>query len=73
MLGTVNCTSTVIYNFSHQHPRFRINMKATFVLATVTALAVKVAGHATFQELWVNGVDQISQLSHLVAQTVLTV
>ncbi|KAF2031779.1 hypothetical protein EK21DRAFT_62484 [Setomelanomma holmii] len=33
-------------------------MKNTFVLAGVAALASTAAGHATFQELWVNGVDQ---------------
>jgi len=47
-------------------------MKGTFVLATVTALAVKVAGHATFQELWVNGVDQISHLRDVGAEFSLT-
>ena len=35
------------------------NMKATFILASVSALATQVAGHATFQQLWVNGVDKI--------------
>jgi hypothetical protein len=47
-------------------------MKGTFVLATVTALAVKVAGHATFQELWVNGVDQISHPRDVEVQLLLT-
>lgn len=40
-------------------------MKATLVLATLTALAAEVAGHATFQDLWVNGVDQISPFNDL--------
>lgn len=48
-------------------------MKATFVLATVTALAVHVAGHATFQQLWVNGVDQISHIQGVEAHFFLTV
>jgi hypothetical protein len=31
------------------------------ILSLVTALAVqRVAGHATFQDLWVNGVDMMS-------------
>ena len=38
-------------------------MKTTFILATVSALAAQVAGHATFQELWVNGVDKISSFA----------
>lgn len=37
-------------------------MKAAIVLTTFTALAAKVAGHATFQQLWVNGVDKIRPL-----------
>jgi hypothetical protein len=38
-------------------------MKATFILASVSALAIQVAGHATFQQLWVNGVDKICSLA----------
>lgn len=34
-------------------------MKNT-LLAAVTGLAYQAAAHATFQDLWVNGVDQIS-------------
>ena len=34
-------------------------MKNTFILAGVTAFATQVAAHATFQDLWVNGKDQI--------------
>ncbi len=34
-------------------------MKVTVILASVAALATEVAGHATFQQLWVNGVDKI--------------
>lgn len=32
-------------------------MKTVAILAGVVALATRVAGHATFQQLWVNGVD----------------
>jgi hypothetical protein len=34
-------------------------MKATTILAGAIALATRVAAHATFQALWVNGVDKI--------------
>lgn len=47
-----------IFGISINHI-FRINMKATTFLAGVAALVTQVAGHATFQDLWVNGVDKI--------------
>jgi cellulase len=37
-------------------------MKNTFVLAGISAFATQVAAHATFQDLWVNGVDKIGRL-----------
>lgn len=48
---------------------FAPNMKS-FVLLLASALAVvqQAAGHAIFQDLWVNGVDKISTLAHLFAQ-----
>jgi cellulase len=33
-------------------------MKSTLVLAGITALARTAVGHATFQQLWVDGKDQ---------------
>ncbi|OTA89851.1 carbohydrate-binding module family 1 protein [Hypoxylon sp. CO27-5] len=39
-------------------------MKST-IWATVAALATKVASHATFQDLWVNGVDMITTCARL--------
>lgn len=42
-------------------PIIIVTMKSTSVLAGLAALAAqRVAGHATWQELWVNGVDMIS-------------
>lgn len=36
-------------------------MKSTFAAAALTALAARqVAGHAMFQQLWVDGTDYIS-------------
>lgn len=35
-------------------------MKSATIVTGVVALATSVAGHATFQELWVNGKDMIS-------------
>lgn len=34
-------------------------MKSTFAALVAALSATKVVGHATFQDLWVNGVDQI--------------
>jgi hypothetical protein len=36
-------------------------MKSTTIISLIAALAAQqVTGHATFQDLWVNGVDEIS-------------
>lgn len=35
-------------------------MKSTFAAALAALAAQKVAGHATFQQLWVDGTDYIS-------------
>ena len=40
-------------------------MKSTLVLAGVTAFAAQVAAHATFQDLWINGKDQICSSPHV--------
>ena len=34
-------------------------MKSTLIWVAATFAAQKVSGHATFQDLWVNGVDEI--------------
>lgn len=34
-------------------------MKSTFLCIAVTFAAQRALGHATFQDLWVNGVDEI--------------
>jgi lytic cellulose monooxygenase (C1-hydroxylating) len=36
-------------------------MKSTFVAALTALAAREVAGHALFQQLWVDGTDYISQ------------
>lgn len=46
-------------------------MRTVNILSGITALATTVAGHATFQDLFVNGKDQISILD-LNARTSLT-
>ncbi|KAH7355857.1 glycosyl hydrolase family 61-domain-containing protein [Pyrenochaeta sp. MPI-SDFR-AT-0127] len=40
-------------------------MKSTVVLASITALVKQVTGHATFQDLWVNGKDQQATCARL--------
>jgi cellulase len=40
-------------------------MKSTLVLASITALARTAVGHATFQQLWVDGKDQQSTCARL--------
>lgn len=42
-------------------------MKSAIILTGVAAFATQVASHATFQQLWVNGVDQISTPKCLVS------
>ncbi|KAG0647413.1 putative endo-beta-1 [Hyphodiscus hymeniophilus] len=37
-------------------------MKSSFILAAAALAVQQVAGHATFQDLWVNGVDEICTL-----------
>lgn len=48
-------------NFLHYSPfaTSLSNMKSALLWVTASFAAQKVAGHATFQELWVNGVDEI--------------
>ncbi|ORY00969.1 glycosyl hydrolase family 61-domain-containing protein [Clohesyomyces aquaticus] len=56
---------SLIRRASFLHPRFLAIsihipipiMKSVIILSSVAALAQSVAGHATFQELWVNGKD----------------
>lgn len=40
-------------------------MKSTTIFASATALAATVSGHATFQDLWVNGVDKVGTCARL--------
>lgn len=46
-------------------------MKATFAAALAALAFQEVSGHATFQDLWINGVDYIS-LSSIQREPVLT-
>lgn len=44
-------------------------MRSAILPIVAAVLAQQVAGHATFQDLWVNGVDQIcwpTQIPHIV-------
>ena len=65
MVGSLNCASAIGL-IEHSSSNFcqgvfkSNNMKSTLLLS-VAALAVQqVSSHATFQDLWVNGVDEIS-------------
>jgi hypothetical protein len=39
-------------------------MRSTYAAALASLAAYHVAAHATFQDLWVNGVDMISHSNH---------
>jgi hypothetical protein len=68
--------STYILAICHVHAKVRFSCKNYFELALIRVAVMKssllsavvvlaaqhVAGHAIFQELWVNGVDQICGL-----------
>jgi hypothetical protein len=44
-------------------------MKSVQISVLAALAAQQVMGHATFQQLWVNGVDQISLASNVLPKT----